>query len=566
VAYDLVVRNGRVVDGSGMPSFHGDVAVKDGKIVELGKLSGPARRTINADGLVVAPGFIDNHCHYDAQVTWDPLCTFSCYHGITTVIFGNCSLALAPARPADHYVLAQMLSRIESIPLDTLEKGTRWAWETIPQYLDALDRRLGLNVGVLIGHSAVRRYVLGDDSQERARATGEELEAMKGIIREGMAAGALGLSFNRNPGHFDTRGKLLPACIAPHEELVALAAALGETETGVIVSGASAPFELREGLMTRFAQASGRPVFYLQIAYRAGAPEQWKQHLAFAEEKIRQGIRVYPMVNPRPISTRFTMKNAQVFDRMPAWAPIMTGSLEGKVKAFRDPETRKRLRAEAVEGVGITYDLFSRRWDLMEVIKPVLPKNQGLNGKSVAQIAQEQGKEILDAFLDLVLEEQLETGFELNQLGGDEHAMSALLNSPYTVIGLSDAGAHLVFDANYGFSTLLLSRWVREKGIMSLEAAVRKLTFDQASHFGIPDRGLLRPGLAGDLVLFDPDTIAPQEAQQVQDLPGGGTRLQQLAQGIEYTIVNGQVLIEGGEHTGAYPGRVVRNSLYQATP
>ncbi|PZC48028.1 MAG: N-acyl-D-aspartate/D-glutamate deacylase/Predicted amidohydrolase YtcJ/Adenine deaminase [Chloroflexi bacterium] len=562
MAYDLLIRNARVIDGSGMPSFHGDVAVKDGKIVESGKLQGPAKRTIDAEGRAVAPGFIDNHCHYDAQVTWDPLCTYAPHHGITTVVFGNCSLALAPARPEDRSVLAGMLARVEAIPMEALEQGTRWSWTTIPEYLDAIDQGLGVNAGVLIGHSAVRRWVMGEDSQDRSEATPQELEEMKAIIRDGMAAGALGLSFNRNPGHYDIRGKLLPACIAPHEELVELSSVLSEVGTGVIESGASAPFELREGLMSRMAEASGRPVLYLQIAWRAGAPEQWKDHLAFAEDRINQGIRVYPMVNPRPSINTFTLRNAQLFDRMPSWAPIMTGSIEGKLKAFRDPEVRKVLSAEAVEGVGVNYDIFSRRWDLISVHDTTLEKNRPLIGKSVAQIAQEQGKGILDAFLDLSLEEDMGTEFEAIQLGGDEASMAELLNSPYTVVGLSDAGAHLVFEANDGFSTYFLGHWIREKKIMSLEKAVRRITFDSASMFGMHDRGLIRPGMNADLVIFDPDTIALGPEEKVADLPGGAVRLRRLAKGVDYTIVNGEVLIEGGNHTGALPGKVARNTMY----
>ena len=562
MTYDLLIRNARVIDGSGMPSFRGDVAVKDGKIVEAGKLQGSAKRTIDAEGKAVAPGFIDNHCHYDAQVTWDPLCTYAPHHGITTVVFGNCSLALAPAKPEDHSVLAGMLARVEAIPMEALEQGTRWSWTTIAEYLDAIDQGLGVNAGVLIGHSAVRRWVMGEDSQDRTEATPQELEEMKTIVRDGMAAGALGLSFNRNPGHYDIRGKLLPACIAPHEELVELSSVLGEVGTGVIESGASAPFELKEGLMSRMAQASGRPVLYLQIAWRAGAPEQWKDHLAFAEDRINQGIRVYPMVNPRPSINTFTLRNAQLFDRMPSWAPIMTGSIEGKLEAFRDPAVRKVLSAEAVEGVGVNYDIFSRRWDLISVHDTTLEKNRSLIGKSVAQIAQEQGKGILDAFLDLSLEEDMGTEFEAIQLGGDEASMAELLNSPYTVVGLSDAGAHLVFEANDGFSTFFLGHWVREKQIMSLEKAVRRITFDSASMFGMYDRGLIRAGMNADLVIFDPDTIALGPEEKVGDLPGGAIRLRRLAQGVDYTIVNGEVLIEGGNHTGALPGRVARNTTY----
>ena len=261
MTYDLLVKNGRVVDGSGMPSFHGDVAVKDGKIAQIGKVSASARRVINAGGMVVAPGFIDNHCHYDAQVTWDPLCTFSCYHGATSVVIGNCSLTLAPVRDHDHYALAQMLSRVEAIPIDALEAGVNWSWNTVPEYLQALDNRLGVNVGVLIGHSAVRRYVMGESSQDRD-ATDSEVEQMKHLVQEGMAAGALGLSVSRNQGHFDLSGKPLPAIIAPVEELFALASAVGEMGAGIVQCGGGTLPEMTENLCSRLSQISGRPVVY----------------------------------------------------------------------------------------------------------------------------------------------------------------------------------------------------------------------------------------------------------------------------------------------------------------
>jgi N-acyl-D-aspartate/D-glutamate deacylase len=564
MAYDLVIRNGRVIDGSGMPSFNGDVAVKDGKIVEMGRLSGPARHTINADGLAVSPGFIDNHCHFDAQVTWDPLCTFSNHHGATTVVIGNCSLALAPVRDGDQYILAQMLSRVEAMPLDLLLQNVKWSWESVAEYMDALDRRLGVNVGVLMGHSAVRRYAMGEASQERAQATGEELEAMKRIVREGMAAGAIGLSFERNLTHFDERGKLLPANMAPKEEIFALAAALGEVGTGVIQTSDAQHLEEREGYCTQLAQISGRTVIAGGITHSWREPDRWKLQLELTEASIKAGYRTYPLVRPLPGNKPFTMKTAQHFDLMPSWQPIMRDSFEERKRAFRDLELRKQLRTEVGGAASGRYGAvgFTGRWDLTFVTKPVLPKNRGLKGKSVTQIAQEQGKDPLDAFLDLALEEGLETRFERNESAGDEQAMATLLTSPYTIVGLSDGGAHLVLEVGYGFSTHFLGYWVRQKQIMSLEEGVRRLTFVPAIAYGLPDRGLLRPGLAADLVVFDPDTVAPQEPEEVQDLPGGASRLRQLAQGIEYTVVNGQVLMERGEHTGTYPGRVARNSFY----
>ncbi len=558
--YDLLIRDGLVVDGSGMPAFHADVGVERGKVTEIGRLGGPAKRTIDAEGRAVAPGFIDNHCHFDAQVTWDPLCTFSPNHGVTTVIFGNCSLGLAPARPDDHEALAMMLSRVEAIPMESLEAGVAWGWATFPEYLDVLDRRLGVNAGVLMGHSAVRRYVMGEDACEREAATGPELEAMKAIVREGVTEGALGLSFDRNTGHLDLLGRRIPGIVAPVEEIYELASALRGLSSGVLQCGSAYPLEIRDGFATRMSDASGRPVVYNQLVYNANTPDAWRAHLDLVEQRVREGWRVYPVVNPRPQSTRFTMRNAQVFDRLPTWQAVMTGSDEQKLAAFRDPSMRRRLHAEAVEGENIPVTALPIRWEGVFVARPALEKNAGLAGKSVAQVAQEQDKDVLDAFLDLVVEETLATSFRNSQAGGDNEAMAAMLGSPYTMIGLSDAGAHVVFEAGYGYSSVVLGHWVREERVLTLEEAVRKLSFMQASVYGLHDRGLLRPGMAADVVVFDPDTIAAEETDETHDLPGGLMRLRQLARGVDYTIVNGQTLMESGEHTGAYPGRVMRGN------
>ena len=558
--YDLLIRDGLVVDGSGMPAFHADVGIERGKVTEIGRLGGPAKQTIDADGRAVAPGFIDNHCHFDAQVTWDPLCTFSPNHGVTTVIFGNCSLGLAPARPDDHEALAMMLSRVEAIPMESLEAGVPWGWATFPEYLDVLDRRLGVNAGVLMGHSAVRRYVMGEDAYDREAATGPELEAMKAIVREGVTEGALGLSFDRNTGHLDLLGRRIPGIVAPVEEIYELASALRGLSSGVLQCGSAYPLEIRDGFATRMSEASGRPVVYNQLVYNATTPDAWRAHLDLVEQRVREGRRVYPVVNPRPQSTRFTMRNAQVFDRLPVWQAVMTGSDEQKLAAFRDPSMRRRLHAEAVEGENIPVTALPIRWEGVFVARPALEKNAGLAGKSVAQVAQEQDKDVLDAFLDLVVEETLATSFRNSQAGGDNEAMAAMLGSPYTMIGLSDAGAHVVFEAGYGYSSVVLGHWVREERVLTLEEAVRKLSFMQASVYGLHDRGLLRPGMAADVVVFDPDTIAAEETDETHDLPGGLMRLRQLARGVDYTIVNGQTLMEGGEHTGAYPGRVMRGN------
>jgi N-acyl-D-aspartate/D-glutamate deacylase len=561
MAYDLLIKNGRIVDGSGMPSYKGDVAVAGGKIAELGRLNGAAARVIDADGKVIAPGFIDNHCHYDAQVTWDPLCTFSCYHGATSVIIGNCSLAVAPVREHDHEKLISMLSQVEAIPMDVLQAGVPWDWESFPQYMDVLDQKLGVNVGALMGHTAIRLYAMGEASQERA-ASEDELELMRTVVRQGIEAGALGLSLSRNMSHFDVQGKLIPASFAPEPELFALAETLGELGTGVIQSGGGTTPELKDRLMSRLSAASGRRVIYNTIAENARAPMRWKQHLDFVEASCREGNRAMPLCSPNSVVGRFTMKNCQTFRQLPTWLEIMNSSDGQKIRAYGDLGLRKQLRAEIDAPLG-PDSRWAKRWDLLLVEEPALAKNQGLKNKSIAEIAAAQRRDPLDVFLDLAVEEELNTLFALGQNNTDREAMTQFLTSPYTVVGLSDGGAHVQFHCQVGYSTRMLGYWVRERGIMPLEQAVRRLTFDSATAFGIYDRGLLQPGMAADIVVFDPATVQPRKQEVVNDLPNNGWRVRALADGVDCTVVNGEVLIENGTHTGATPGRVLRNARHQ---
>jgi N-acyl-D-amino-acid deacylase len=562
MAHDLLIRNGRIVDGSGMPAFCGDVAVKSGKIAEIGKLSGPAERTIDADGRVVAPGFIDNHCHYDAQVTWDPLCTYSCDHGATTVIFGNCSLSLAPVRKGREERLSEFLSYVEAIPMEVL-RTVEFGWETVPQYLDQLDHHLGVNVGNLIGHTAVRHYVMGDDCQKRT-ATGDEITQMQELVRDGMKAGALGLSVSRNQGHYDPQGVHIPALWADEKEIFALGDVLREMGTGIIQSGGGNGAEVKNGLMSRLSEATGRTVVYNNLLQSMRRPSEWKEQMALIDASTARGVRAFPMCTPNRIVDHFTMRNCQEFRGLPTWHPILLASDEEKLRAYSDPEIRKKLHAEAVEfkvdmpppGICRTW------WDYMEVQTAVLPRNKVFEGKTVGQIAQIKSKGIIDAFLDLVVEENLATEFLHGEINVDEAAMAQILTYPNAIIGLSDGGAHVQFQSGFGFSTRLLSEWVREKGVMSVEQAVRRLTFDSASIFGLYDRGLLRPGMAADITIFDPDTVRPLPLEVVHDFPTGAKRIKEPAAGIYATVVNGEVLMENGKHTGALPGRVLRNSYY----
>ncbi len=564
MAYDLLIRNGRIVDGSGMPSFRGDVAVKGGKIAEIGKLTGPANRTIDAEGRVVAPGFIDNHCHYDAQVTWDPLCTYSCDHGATSVIFGNCSLSLAPVRKGNEGRLAEFLSYVEAIPMEVL-RTVEFGWETVPQYLDQLDHHLGVNVGNLVGHTAVRYYVMGDDCQKRT-ASDDEIKEMQGLVRDGIKAGALGLSVSRNQGHYDPQGVHIPALWADEKEIFALGDVLRELGTGLIQSGGGNGAEVKNGLMSRLSEATGRTVVYNNLLQSMRRPSEWKEQMALIDASTAKGIRAFPMCTPNRIVDHFTMRNCQEFRGLPTWHPILLASDEEKLRAYSDPEIRKKFHAEAVEfkvdtpppGICRTW------WDYMTVQTAVLPKNKVFEGKTVGELAKMQGKGIIDAFLDLVVEENLDTEFLHGEINVDEAAMARILTYPNAIIGLSDGGAHVQFQSGFGFSTRLLSEWVRDKGIMSLEQAVRRLTFNSASIFGLYDRGLLRPGLAADITIFDPDTVRPLPLEVVHDFPTGAKRIKEPAQGIMATVVNGEVLLENGKHTGALPGRVLRNTYYHA--
>ncbi len=563
MAYDLLIKNGRIIDGSGNPAYRGDIAVQHGKIVEMGKLRGAASRTIDADGQVIAPGFIDNHCHYDAQVTWDPLCTFSCYHGATTVIIGNCSLSMAPIRPGTEDRLSEFLSYVEAIPMDIL-RTIKVDWETSPQHMDKLDKQLGINVGTLLGHSAVRYYAMGDECQGRA-ATESEITAMQSIVRESMEAGALGLSISRNKGHYDPQGVHIPAVWAEEDEIFALGDVLSELGTGIIQSGGRNA-ELANRMMSRLSEATGRTVVYNNLGQTVRQPDAWKDLMAIVDETSKAGIRAYPLCTPNVTTQQFNMRNTQVFRGVPTWHPILLASDEEKLRTYSDPAIRKQLHDEVIEWtIEVPGATLSRHWyDYLWVQETTTAKNKSLEGKTIHEVAKLQGKGIIDAFLDLAVEEDLNTTFLLGENNVDKEAVAKILNYPSAIVGLSDGGAHVQYHGGYGYSTRLLGHWVREQGIMSLEQAVRRLTFDSASAFGIYDRGLLRPGMAADITVFDPDTVQPRQEDIVHDFPAGGWRFRELADGIHYTIVNGHVLLEDGQHTGNLPGRVVRNSRYNA--
>ncbi|HTE86484.1 MAG TPA: amidohydrolase family protein, partial [Dehalococcoidia bacterium] len=389
---------------------------------------------------------------------------------------------------------------------------------------------------------------------------------MRGVLREAMSEGALGLSVSRNRGHFDPKGVLIPAIWASEEEVFALGEVLQEMGTGTIQCGGGSGAERANRMMSRLSQATGRQVVYNNLGQTVRKPNEWKELMGIIDETARAGIRANPLCTPNSITQLFTLKNCQLFRGVPTWHPILLASDEEKLRAYSDPQVRAKLQEETVERYADLKDAnFAPGWyDYMWVEQPALEKNQALKGKTIHEIATAQNKSIVDAFLDLAVEEQLNTAFMYGESNVDAEAMTQILNYPNAFIGLSDGGAHVQFHGGYGYSTRLLGYWVRERQVMPLEKAVRRLTFESASAFGIYDRGLLRPGMAADITVFDPDTVRPLAEDKVHDFPAGGWRVRELAEGIRCTIVNGEVLLEDGKHTGALPGRVMRNALYQA--
>jgi N-acyl-D-aspartate/D-glutamate deacylase len=406
---------------------------------------------------------------------------------------------------------------------------------------------------------------MGKDSQGRA-ATADEIGQMRALVREAMDAGAHGISFSMNQGHYDAQGEKIPSVWAQEDELFALCDVLGEMGTGIVQAGSAYTVEEKNRLMSRLSEACGRPVIYIQLAQTAKRPDGWKVHMAMAEEAASKGIRAFPTCSPVVMKARFDMRNTQAFRGVPTWHPILFMNDEDKLRAYADKATRDKLHVEAVEWVAdiVGNTTLSRHWpDTISVEQAATPGNRQYEGRTIRELAEMQGKRIIDAFLDLVVEEKLQTRFVQLIRGFDREVMSQILNYPNAYIGLSDAGAHVQFRGGYGYSSELLGYWVRRQKIMTLEQAVKRLTFDLAQGFGIYDRGLLQPGLAADIVIFDPDTIDNLPEEKVYDLPGGAWRMKELAKGVHYTVVNGEVLLEHGRHTGALPGHVLRNNRYQ---
>ncbi len=557
--YDLKVRGGRVVDGSGLPSYNADVGVKDGRVVEIGKLNGSAARTIDATGLAVAPGFIDHHTHLDAQMLWDPYGTCEPQHGITTVIMGNCGLTLAPVKAGGEDALVKSFVRVEAIPRFALEQGVKWAWNSFGEYLDNFEGKIGINVGGLVGHIAVRHNVMGEDAVER-EATDKEIQQMRAQVLDAMEGGALGISTNRNERHMREDGKPVASRLANDDEFFALCDVLAERNAGVIETILGLNKIKHFDFYHRLAKHTQRPVLWQSLQHRWAEPNLWREQLDAVEPIFRDGYQAYGLSHTVPLVRHFQLKNCQIFDEFPTWKNLMFLPESVRKEAFADGATRQKMRADFAEPRTTN---FHRRWDIPRVERVVKPENQRYVGKSIAEMAAMRNQDPLDAFLDLALEENLETIFWNANNGGDVNAMGEILRSPYVLIGTSDAGAHVQFGADFGYGTILLGLWVRERQVMSLEQAVNKLTFHVASIFGLRGRGLLRPGYAADMAIFDPNTVGSHEPEWANDYPAGSKRMVQRAEGMHYTVVNGTVIQEDGRTSGELSGQVVRGALHR---
>src|SRR6516162_8720971 len=483
MTYDLLIRNARIVDGSGEPSFQADVAVHQGRIVGVGRYNGAAaKRTIDAGGRVVAPGFIDHHTHFDPQALWDPYCGSSVQNGHTTILVGQCGQVIAPARPGDHDWYLEFFAEAEAIPMSVMRQGVNFTWESVAEYMDALGKRRGCNVGTLVGHSGIRRYVMGEAASERADATPEELAAMRGLIADAMHAGALG--FSTSP-----LGRGDPAGAATDAERLALAGVLGELGTGVMQVSGGAPggTAATRQIARELSTHTGRPSIYNLVTQPIERPEEWQEHLRWLKDAFHSGARCYgscisvvagPIFDLRlgldvPQDEDLTNPNS-LFAGMPTWDKVMALPYAQRMQAFRDSETRRLLSAEAVEGTvaqerpgtdrrGRARGFFNRRWDLMQVFMTQHERNRGLEGKSVAEIARRQNKSVMDAFLDLSLDEDLQTCFIAIDRNTDPTAQKEILGSRYTVIATSYAGAALHTADRHEYSTYLLGHSVREQ-------------------------------------------------------------------------------------------------------
>jgi N-acyl-D-aspartate/D-glutamate deacylase len=568
--YDLLIRGGSVVDGTGAPPRTADVAIVDDRIAAVGDVGeGGARRTIEADGLLVTPGFVDIHTHYDGQVTWDPLVTPSCWHGVTTVVMGNCGVGFAPVRPGSEQWLIQLMEGVEDIPGTALAEGIVWDWESFPEYLDALERQpRALDIATQVPHGAVRAYVMGERGARNDPATPEEIEAMASIVREGLAAGALGFSTSRTIMHRAVDGRPVPGTFAAEDELFGIGRVLEELGTGVFelapagVMGEDLDAPDREAdWMRRLSAAIGRPVSFALEQHNL-APEQWRDLLRFTREANEAGAELRPQVGGRPLNMLVGFQTFHPFRSRPSYVALAHLPLPERVARLRDPEVRRAILDEPSPHEPLLEYVNASLDRIFPMGEP--PDYEPPPDRSVAAMAEREGRPAEEVLYDLMLAHDGRELLMFALLGysyGNLDAMREMLLHPDAALGLSDGGAHCGVICDASIPTFMLTHWVRDRARgpqLPLPLVVRKMTRDTAALYGLGDRGVVAPGLRADLNLIDFERLQLRLPELVCDLPGGARRLVQRADGYVATIVAGETTMADGQDTAARPGRLVR--------
>jgi N-acyl-D-amino-acid deacylase len=534
---DLLIRQATLYDGTGADPLRADLAVRAGRIRAIGPaLPKDAKQVIDADGLALMPGIIDSHTHYDAQLTWDPCARPSPALGVTTAVIGNCGFTIAPCRPQDRELTMRNLTQVEGMSFEVLQRGVRWEFETFAEYLAQL-RRTGcaINIAAYVGHSSLRTYVMGAAANQR-EASADEIAQMATLVREAMAAGAVGLASSTSPAHNGAGGAPMPSRLAADEEHLALIEAMGASGRGVymVTKGAQMPVALLEQMAAR----SRRPVMIAALLHNGTNPGAVFADLDAISAANERGHRLIGQVSCCALTMDYTMASPYPVEGLASWKPALGKQGKALCAVLASPAFRQGVRDELAQAS--TFRLFNGEWDKVHVVEVAQSRHRELEQRNMRDIAQRLGKDPLDAMLDLALDEDLATIFTAQLLNSDEAAVARLLNHPHSLISLSDAGAHLTFFNDAGFGLHLLGHWVRERGALRLQDAVRRLTLQSAQIFGLPRRGLLREGHAADLLLFDPATVGRGKSHRVFDLPGGAPRLHTDALGVHGVWVNGQ--------------------------
>ena len=568
MAFDLVIKNGVVIDGSGLPRYRADVGVRGGRIASIGRIRESAKSVIDAEGRVVAPGFIDGHTHMDAQIFWDPLGTCSSWHGITSVVMGNCGFTLAPCADKDKQLVMRNLERAEDISADAMNVGIEWSWTTFREYLDTLERLpKGINYSGYLGHSALRTYVMGERAFDGA-ATEDDMRAMEAELRDGMQAGAMGFTTSRSVSHETPDRRPVASRMATWDEVRRLVNVMGDLNAGIfelagenVDRSSKVDPEKRRDYHVRLrdlAVETGRPITF-GLFSRKDAPGVYKDYVNLLDETAKAGGRMFAQVHSRALSAVLSFRTQLPFDKLPVWSEIRKLPLAEQRDKYRDPGVRARLVAAA----SAKYDGQARGTEAKPMPFDRIFVMESVHGthRSIAEVARTRNTDPVETMLDLGLESDFNVFFLTPIANEDQDIALELMRLPHAVVTFSDSGAHVSQLMDSSLQTHLLAHWVREKQAFTLEQAVRMLTLVPATHWGFADRGLIREGMAADLVVFDPDTIAAEMPEVVHDLPAGAKRLTQRCRGIAATVVNGEVLLLDGKHTGALPGRLLRGPL-----